>query len=132
MRRFSSCAQVLARQRERNFKRDSVYLSADYSIGKVIVEHEADELVATVACEASQAGQFAFYAFRNGERIHTQWYSSNPAMRFRIHTEPGLYRVLVFFLSPNGSRTTKYLNPVFLYSAAHAPARIIRDGSSRS
>ena len=36
-------------------------------------------------------------------------------MRFRIHREPGLYRVLAFFLAPNGSRMTKYSNPVFLY-----------------
>ena len=128
MRRFSSCAQVLARQRERNFKRDSVYLSADYSIGKVIVEHEADELVATVACEASQAGQFAFYAFRNGERIHTQWYSSNPATRFRIQTEPGLYRVLAFLLSPDGSKITKYSNPLILSPAVSAAGQAFKKG----
>lgn len=90
---------------------------ATYSIEQVILDHERDELVATVVSDASRTGQFAFYLFRNGKRIHTQWYSSNPAMRFPIHREPGLYRVLAFLLSPNGSKITKYSNPLLLYSA---------------
>ena len=88
---------------------------ADYSIDKVILDHERDELVVTVKFEAPQAGQFAFYVFRNGERIHTQGYSPNPTVRVGIKSEPGLYRVLVFFLSTNGTRIMKYSNPVFLY-----------------
>jgi hypothetical protein len=87
---------------------------AIYSIEQVILDHERDDLVATVVSDASGTGQFAFYVFRNGKRIYTQWYSSNPAMRFRIHREPGLYRVLVFLLSPNGSKITKYSNQVLL------------------
>ena len=97
-----------------------------YSTKQVILEHERDDLVATVVSDASRIGQFAFYVFRNGKRIHTQWYSSNPSMRFRIHTEPGLYRVLVFFLSPNGSRSTKYSNPVFLYPAVYALGQAVK------
>ena len=92
-----------------------------YSDEQVILDHKRDDLVATVVTDVSQTGQFAFYLFRNGKRIHTQWYSSNPAIRFRIQAEPGLYRVLVFFLSPNGSRSTKYSNPMFLYPAGYAP-----------
>ena len=102
-----------------------------YSTKQVLLKHEREDLVATVASDATGTGQFAFYLFRNGKRIHTQWYSSNPAMRFRIQREPGLYRVLVFFLSPNGSRSTKYSNPVFLYPTVNAPARIIHDGTSQ-
>ena len=92
-----------------------------YSVEQVIHDHKRDDLVATVVADASRSEQFAFYLFRNGKRIHTQWYSSNPAIRFRIQAEPGLYRVLVFFLSPNGSRSTKYSNPMFLYPAGYAP-----------
>jgi hypothetical protein len=105
---------------------------ATYSAKHVLLKHERDDLVATVASDATGTGQFAFYLFRNGKRIYTQWYSSNPAMRFRIRTEPGLYRVLVFFLSPNGSRSTKYSNPVFVYPAVYAPACIIHDSSLRN
>jgi len=41
-------------------------------IEQVILEHERDGLVATVVSDASGTGQFAFYVFRNGKRIHTQ------------------------------------------------------------
>ncbi|TKB74221.1 MAG: hypothetical protein E8D46_10255 [Nitrospira sp.] len=88
---------------------------ATCSTKHVTLKHERDDLVATVLSDATWTGQFAFYLFRNGKRVHAQWYSSNPAMRFRIHREPGLYRVLAFFLAPNGSRMSKYSNPVFLY-----------------
>jgi Family of unknown function (DUF6270) len=98
---------------------------ATYLSEQVFLEHERDDLVATIVSDASRTGQFAFYVFRNGKRIHTQWYSSNPTMRFRIHTEPGLYRVLVFFLSPNGSRKTKYSNPVFLYPAVFTQGQAV-------
>lgn len=99
---------------------------ATAAIEQVTLKHERDSLVATVVSGASLPGQFAFYLFRNGKRIHTQWYSSNPTMRFRIQTEPGLYRVLVFYLSPNGSRSTKYSNPVFLYPAVSAPGQALK------
>lgn len=88
---------------------------AKYSIDKVVLDHERDELVATAIFEAPETGQFSFYVFRNGERIHTQGYSPNPTLRVGIKSEPGLYRVLVFFLSTNGIRIAKYSNSVFLY-----------------
>jgi hypothetical protein len=90
-----------------------------YSIKQVIHEYNRDDLVASVVSDASRTGQFAFYVFRNGKRIHAQWSFSNLAMRFRIHIEAGLYRVLLFFLFLNGSRMTKYSNPVFLYPAVY-------------
>jgi hypothetical protein len=85
------------------------------SIDRVTLRHERNELVATVAFEAPETGEFAFDVFRNGIRIHTQAYSPIPTLRVGIKSDPGLYRVLVFFLSPNGSRLTKYSNPIFLY-----------------
>jgi hypothetical protein len=88
---------------------------------KVVLQHGHDDvLVATVALEASQPGQFSFYVFRNGERIHTQWYSANPVLRFCIQAEPGLYQVLVFFLTPDGQAIKKYSNTVFLYPIVYS------------
>lgn len=93
---------------------------ANYSIENVILAHErGDELVATVVFDAPQTGQFAYYVFRNGERIHIQWYSPNPVLRFCINAEPGLYRVLVFLRTPNGHSITKYSNPLFLYPVVY-------------
>ena len=94
---------------------ETVTSRAKYSIDKVILDHERGELVATSIFEAPEAGQFSFYVFRNGERIHIQGYSPNPTLRVGIKSEPGLYRVLVLFLSTNGIRITKYSNPLFLY-----------------
>jgi|CXWL01.1.fsa_nt_gi hypothetical protein len=100
---------------------------ANYSIEKVVLQHERGELVATVTFEAPQTGEFSFDVFRNGKRIHTQGYSPNPTVRVGIASEPGLYRVLVFSLSPDGTRITKYSNPVFLYPITHSPEKSFRN-----
>jgi hypothetical protein len=86
----------------------------DYSIEKVILEHKGNELLATVVFEASQAGEFAFYVFRNGERIYTQWYTPNPTLRSDTKAEPGLYQVLAFFRAPDGKIIKKFSNPLSL------------------
>jgi Family of unknown function (DUF6270) len=99
-----------------------------YSIEQVILNHERDDLVATVVFDVSGTGQFAFYLFRNDERIHTQWYSSNPVMRFRIQREPGLYRVLAFLLSPNGSKIMKYSNQLILSPAVDTQGQVFKKG----
>ena len=87
---------------------------------KVILEHERDELVATAIFEAPETGQFSFYVFRNGERIHIQSYSPSPALRVCITVEPGLYQVVVFFLTPNGETIMKYSNSLFLYPVEYS------------
>ena len=109
------CAWSSLKKRITTSKKTVTTSCANYSIDKVTLQHERDELVATAIFEAPQTGQFSFYVFRNGERIHTQGYSPNPTVRVGIKSEPGLYRVLVFILSTNGTRITKYSNPVFLY-----------------
>lgn len=100
---------------------EAVASRADYSIDKVNLEHEGNELVVTVVFKAPQTGQFAFHVFRNGVQIHTEWYSSKPVLRLGIKSEPGLYRALAFFLTPNGERVTQYSNPLFLHPAGETP-----------
>jgi hypothetical protein len=99
---------------------------ANFSINKVILDHEGDELVATVAFEAPQVVQFAFYVFRNGERIHTQGYSPDATLRLCIKSEPGLYRVFAFLLTPQGTKITKYSNPLFLHPVAYTLEQVIK------
>ena len=98
----------------------------NFSINKVILDHEGDELAATVVFEAPQAGQFAFYVFRNGERIHIQGYSPNPTLRLCIKSEPGLYRVFAFLLTPHGTKITKYSNPLFLHPVVYTLEQAIQ------
>jgi|GEM_PF-1872039 len=89
------------------------------SIQKVILEHQRNELVATVQLEAPEPGQFAYSVFRNGERIHAQGYSANPTFRVGIKAEPGLYRVLAQFRGSNGNAIKKYSNPMFLFPVVY-------------
>jgi len=107
------CAGALPKQEVTTSNKTGI-TCADYRIEKVVFEHEGDELVATVVSEPQESGQFAFYVFRNGERIHTQWYSTNPTLRIDIKAEPGLYRVLAFLLTPNGKKIKEFSNPVSL------------------
>lgn len=98
---------------QKNMEADSINL-ADYSIDQVVLTREQNELVASVVSSGPSTAQFAFYVFRNEVRIHSQWYGSAPFMRFDTKEEPGLYRVFVFLLTPEGKKLTKYSNPVFV------------------
>lgn len=92
---------------------------AKYVIREVILEHDAEVLVATVKSDESHLAQFAFYVFRNGERIHVREYTSDPVLRFDTNAEPGLYRVLAFFGVPSGKKNSKYSNPLFLHPVTY-------------
>src|SRR5262245_58520045 len=95
-------------------------------IKRVILKHESGELVATVVCEASPIGEFAFYIIRNGERIHTQWYSPNPALRIGVQAEPGLYQVKAFFRLRDGKTIEKFSNPAFLYPTVYSLGEVFK------
>jgi hypothetical protein len=86
----------------------------EYTISEVTLIIDHDVLVATVVTNNPIGGQFAFYVFRNEERIHTQWYSTNPTLRFDTKAEPGIYRVFSFLQSPDGKKITKYSKPIFV------------------
>lgn len=83
-------------------------------IKQVLLACEGNELVANVVSSGLDAAQFAFYVFRNEERIHAQWYTTSAELRFDTKGTPGLYRIFVFLLAPDGHKETKYSNPVFL------------------
>lgn len=89
--------------------------STEYAIKEVTLVHDHDALVATVVPTNRIGGKYAFYLFRNEERIHAQWYTENSSFRFDTKGEPGIYRVFSFLLSPDGKKITKYSKPIFLY-----------------
>jgi hypothetical protein len=92
---------------------------AEHSISEVVLEHNADVLVATIMAVESHNGQFGFQVYRNGERIHSQRYSSSPVLRFDTKAESGFYRVLAFWGTPDGKSNSKYSNPLFLYPVTY-------------
>lgn len=103
-------------------------VTRENNIEEVSITHDGGALVATVVTDAPHVGEFAFYVFRNGERIHTQWYTPDPVLRFNTEGEPGLYRVLAF-LGPSLNNISKYSNPLFLhpvtYSLSDAPRKLL-------
>ena len=92
---------------------------AEDDLVKVILGHDAEVLVATIVFDAPHPGRFAFHVFRNGERIHTKRVATHPVLRFDTKGEPGLYRVLVVFESPNAKKISKYSNPLFLHPVTY-------------
>ncbi|MGB4182186.1 MAG: hypothetical protein WBK41_02140, partial [Dethiobacteria bacterium] len=48
-------------------------------------------------CEAEGAGalEYAWYVYRDGERVHVQWYRSQEYLEYRLD-QPGTYHVKVF------------------------------------
>lgn len=87
---------------------------AEYKIKEVLLINDHDLLIASIVTDDAVGEQFAFYVFRNEERIHTQWYSANAIMHFDTKGESGIYRVFAFLLCPDGNKVTKYSKPVFL------------------
>ena len=88
--------------------------SAEYAIKEVSITHEDDVLIGTTSAVNAPAGQFAFYIFQNEKRVHTQWYSASPIVRYATKAEPGIYRIFSFLKNPEGKTVTKYSKPVFL------------------
>ena len=86
-----------------------------YQIKQVLLACEENELVANVVSSGPSDAQFAFYVFRNEERIHAQWYTTSAVLRFDTKGTPGLYRIFAFLSASNGQSKTKYSNPVFLH-----------------
>jgi hypothetical protein len=84
-------------------------------IEAVVLKQEPEGVLeATVVLRDPNAGEVAFYLYRNEKRIRDQWYSSNRTFRVSTDGQPGLYRVLVFLRLPTGLLITRYSNPVFL------------------
>lgn len=73
---------------------------------------EGREFVANILHSALVA-EFAFYVYRNEQRIHTQWYTKSPTLRFDACGAPGYYRVGSFLRTQDGAIQSKESNPVF-------------------
>lgn len=68
---------------------------------KRIKEVQAELINGKINClillnKSLENAQFAYYIFRNDERIHTSWYSPNPSFRFDTKDITGTYQVAGF------------------------------------
>lgn len=66
--------------------------------------------------EISETAEYAFYVFKNQERIHVEWYSKDSKFTYDTQGDPGCYRVQAFVKADGESENSfsKYIfaNPV--------------------
>lgn len=63
-----------------------------------------------VSTISNKKAEYAWYVFRNKERIHVEWYKDNPTFEFTAKDRPGTYYIIAFVKDQNGnviSETTK-------------------------
>lgn len=85
---------------------------------KKIKEIQADLIQGKINCtillnEDLENTQFAYYIFRNGERIHISWYSPNSSFNFDTEGVPGYYWVVGFVKFNGESVENAKSKPIF-------------------
>ncbi|MEW5680650.1 DUF6270 domain-containing protein [Comamonas kerstersii] len=83
------------------------------SINSVDIELSENILKAVIESDAIDV-KFAFYVFRNEERVHVQWYSDENVLNFDTKGMNGLYRVYGFIKTVDNKVCAKYSKPYFL------------------
>jgi len=60
-------------------------------------------------CQAEGSGplEYAWYLYRDGERVHVQWYRSGNTFSYKL-SEPGSYHVLAFNVGVSASLSQKW------------------------
>lgn len=93
---------------------DTVVVNLDYSIG-VEIEHIKENTYRFKAkgdMELLEGCQYAWYLYKDGERIATQWYSDDDFVQYELESE-GIYKVLMFInKEDNTNLTTQYSNEI--------------------
>ncbi|MDR0580387.1 MAG: hypothetical protein LBG21_07295 [Campylobacteraceae bacterium] len=58
--------------------------------------------------------EFAFYVFRNGQRVHTVWYTKRADFEFDTENIPGIYKIQVFVKFDENSTETVSSSLIFM------------------
>jgi hypothetical protein len=97
----------------------------DRRIDNISVEHDGGVVVVRLDVRAHVPGdQFAFYIWRNGERVDMQWYSAEPELRFDTEGRPGHYRFTGFLRDADGATETRMSRPVFMNPQALSTSQV--------
>ena len=76
--------------------------------------------------------QFAFYIFRNDERVHVHWYSDSPFFELDTNRSPGYYRVEGFVKFDDNHLENRKSSYVFADPIKVSSAEALVDGNSRA
>jgi hypothetical protein len=97
----------------------------------IIKEFSVDIVECVLACKTvlnesiKEDYEFAFYVFRNGQRIYTVWYTKKADFEFDTGGISGIYRIQVFVKFNDNSTETISSSPIFMN-----PLEISLDGFS--
>jgi len=90
-------------------------------IKSVSLKLDGTLLNAEILFEGQAKLEFAFYVFKNGKRIHTQWYIEKNTFVFDTNGEPGYYNVCGFCKDGVGGSDSKNSVPILAHQ------KIVRD-----
>ncbi len=63
---------------------------------------------------ASADTEFAYYVYRNKQRVHVQWYSNSKTFQYDVTAEPALYCIQAFMQPSSGAITSKISKDILL------------------
>lgn len=69
---------------------------------------------ASLAAPVDPAPTYAFYVYRNDERVHVRWYSKDDSFEYDTAAVPGYYRVTAFVKYQDGSTEDMKSAPLFV------------------
>lgn len=67
---------------------------------------------------ADGAAEFAFYVYRDGERVHTEWYGDSSSFSYEIGGQASQVRVVGFARYPDGSTINSPSRYIFQFGVA--------------
>ena len=83
-------------------------------VGNVTLEASAELLTVRVLGEYMEGAEFAFYLYRDGERIRTRWYKTEPTWELTEEIQPGYYFATVYVRIADSKTVTIKSNPEFI------------------
>ncbi|UQP02221.1 hypothetical protein L0Z36_10070 [Burkholderia multivorans] len=86
------------------------------NINKIEATHNSDAVRFETFCDqpADHAPEYAYYVYRNGEKIHVEWYKDNPVFEYSHNGIGGYYHAGGFVKGADGAVVQKSSNPLFL------------------
>ncbi|AFQ48281.1 hypothetical protein [Burkholderia cepacia] len=86
------------------------------NINKIEATHNSGAVRFETFCDqpADGAPEYAYYVYRNGEKIHVEWYKESPVFEYNHNGVDGFYHAAGFVKDSAGSIIQKSSNPLFL------------------
>ena len=86
------------------------------NINKIEATHDSGTVRFETFCDpmGNESPEYAYYVYRNGEKIHVEWYKGSPVFEYSHNDVGGYYHAGGFVKSADGAIVQKSSNPLFL------------------